>query len=131
MFSHIMLGATDIEASKAFYDATLGAIGIGPGVLNPSPTGIKRYFYMTPTGIFAITQPLDGNAATGANGGTIGFTVADAAQGDAWHAAGVANGGTACEDAPGIREGSTGAMYLAYLRDPSGNKICALHRIPA
>ena len=55
----------------------------------------------------------------------------DAAQGDAWHAAGVANGGTACEDAPGIREGDNGKMYLAYLRDPSGNKICALHRIPA
>ena len=129
MFSHIMVGASDIEASKKFYDAVLGAIGIGPGVANPSPTGVQRYFYMTPTGIFAITQPLDGNPATGANGGTIGFSVADAAQGDAWHAAGLAAGGTDCEDAPGIREGSTGAMYLAYLRDPSGNKICALHRI--
>ena len=131
MFSHIMVGATDIEASKKFYDAALGALGIGPGVANPSPSGTLRYFYMTPTGIFAITQPLDGNEATGANGGTIGFAVDSAEQGDAWHAAGAAAGGTPCEDAPGGREGSTGKMDLAYLRDPSGNKVCALHRLPA
>ena len=131
MFSHIMVGATDIEASKKFYDEVLGVLGYGPGVLNESPTGKKRYFYMAPTGIFSISEPIDEKPATGGNGSTIGFSVIDAAQGDAWHAAGVANGGTACEDAPGIREGDSGKMYLAYLRDPSGNKICALHRIPA
>ncbi len=122
MFSHIMLGATDIEASKKFYDEVLGVLGYGPGVLNASPTGKKRYFYMAPTGIFSISEPIDEKPATGGNGSTIGFSVTDAAQGDAWHAAGVA---------PGIREGDSGKMYLAYLRDPSGNKICALHRIPA
>ena len=60
---------------------------------------------------------------------TIGFAVADPATVDAWHAAGVANGGTTCEEPPGVREGGLGKMYLAYLRDPSGNKICALHRM--
>lgn len=129
MFSHIMLGATDIEASKKFYDEVLGVLGHGPGVLNQSPTGKKRYFYMAPTGIFSISEPINEQPATGGNGSTIGFSVADEAQGDAWHAAGIANGGSACEDAPGIREGDNGKMYLAYLRDPSGNKICALHRI--
>ncbi len=124
MFSHVMLGANDLEASKKFYDATLGALGIGA----PMAEG-KRYFYMTKAGTFGISTPIDGAPATHANGGTIGFAVDSPEQGDAWHAAGIANGGTTCEDAPGIREGAMGKMYLAYLRDPSGNKICALKRI--
>ncbi|TFH68035.1 VOC family protein [Gammaproteobacteria bacterium LSUCC0057] len=129
MFSHVMLGATDIEASKVFYDAVLGTLGIGPGMENVTDSGIKRYMYITPTGIFAITQPLNGEPASCGNGSTIGFAVESAEQGDAWHAAGLANGGSACEDAPGIREGSMGKLYLAYLRDPAGNKLCALQRL--
>lgn len=125
MFSHIMLGATDLAASKKFYDATLGALGIGPGHQDDK----GRVFYMTDTGIFAISTPINGEPACAANGGTIGFNVASPEQGDAWHAAGVANGGTTCEDPPGIRKGDMGKMYLAYLRDPSGNKICALKRM--
>ena len=125
MFSHVMVGATDLAASKKFYDAALGALGIGPG--NQDDKG--RVFYMTKTGVFAISTPIDGGVACGANGGTIGFAVESAEQGDAWHAAGVANGGTAIEDAPGIREGAMGKMYLAYLRDPSGNKVCVLKRM--
>ncbi len=124
MFSHIMVGATDLEASKKFYDAVLGALGV------PAPMGEgNRYFYMTPTGIFSISTPIDGQPANGGNGSTVGFAVESPAQADAWHAAGVANGGTSIEDAPGVREGAMGKMYLAYLRDPSGNKICALHRM--
>ncbi len=125
MFSHIMLGASDLAASKKFYDATFGALGVGPG--NQDDKG--RVFYMTKTGIFAISTPIDGAPACGANGGTIGFAVESTEQGDAWHAAGVANGGTTCEDPPGLREGGMGKMYLAYLRDPSGNKICVLKRM--
>ena len=125
MFSHVMLGASDLAASKKFYDATLGALGIGPG--NQDDKG--RVFYMTKTGVFAISTPIDGAPACGANGGTIGFAVESPEVGDAWHAAGVANGGTTCEDAPGLREGAMGKMYLAYLRDPSGNKICVLKRM--
>jgi catechol 2,3-dioxygenase-like lactoylglutathione lyase family enzyme len=125
MFSHIMLGASDLAASKKFYDATLGALGIGPG--NQDDKG--RVFYMTKTGIFAISTPINGEAACGANGGTVGFAVESPEVGDAWHAAGIANGGTTCEDPPGLREGAMGKMYLAYLRDPSGNKICVLKRM--
>ncbi len=125
MFSHIMLGATDLAASKKFYDAVLGTLGIGPGHQDDK----GRVFYMTDTGIFAISTPINGEPACAANGGTIGFNVASPEQGDAWHAAGVANGGTTCEDPPGIRNGDMGSMYLAYLRDPSGNKICALKRM--
>ena len=127
MFSHIMVGANDIEASKTFYDAVLGAIGIPPGSADPN----GRIFYVTDTGIFALTAPINGAPASGANGGTIGFAVSSPEQADAWHAAGVASGGASCEDPPGVREGGFGKLYLAYLRDPAGNKICALHRMPA
>jgi catechol 2,3-dioxygenase-like lactoylglutathione lyase family enzyme len=125
MFSHIMLGADDIEKSKAFYDATLGALGVPPGFLDPK----GRVFWMTPTGIFAITKPIDGKPASCGNGSTVGFAVTSPEQANAWHAAGLAAGGTACEDPPGVRSGATGDLYLAYLRDPAGNKLCALHRM--
>lgn len=125
MFSHIMIGANDVQASKTFYDAVLGALGHGAGVMDPK----GRCFYFTPAGIFALTPPIDGEPATGGNGSTIGFAAETPAAADAWHAAGIANGGVTCEDPPGERAGT--GLYLAYLRDPSGNKICALHRLPA
>ena len=125
MFSHVMVGANDVNASKIFYDAILGALGIPPGKLDAK----GRVFYMTKTGIFAITKPINGEPACHANGSTIGFAVDSPEQGDAWHAAGVAHGGTACEDPPGFREGAMGKLYLAYLRDPAGNKLCALKRM--
>jgi catechol 2,3-dioxygenase-like lactoylglutathione lyase family enzyme len=123
MFSHVMLGVNDLEVSKKFYDALLGTLGYGPGVANKN-----RYFYRSPTGTFAISTPINGEPANHGNGSTIGFTVKSPEQGDAFHAAGIANGGTTCEDPPGFREGPAGKLYLAYLRDPDGNKICALHR---
>ncbi|MFZ4744655.1 MAG: VOC family protein, partial [Limnohabitans sp.] len=81
-------------------------------------------------GSFSITKPLDGQPASHANGGTIGFLAEKLEQVQAFHAAGIANGGTTCEEPPGPREGPFGALHLAYLRDPAGNKICALHRPP-
>jgi catechol 2,3-dioxygenase-like lactoylglutathione lyase family enzyme len=125
MFSHVMVGANDLDTSRKFYDAVLGALGVSPGVTDEK----GRIFYFSPAGVFAVTKPIDGAPAAAANGGTIGFLAANPAAADAWHAAGVANGGTTCEDPPGVREGGLGKMYLAYLRDPSGNKICALHRM--
>jgi len=125
MYSHIMVGANDVQASKDFYDAVLGAMGFEPGVFDDK----GRVFYFTETGIFSITKPIDGEAAGPGNGSTIGFAAKDPAMADAWHAAGLANGGTSCEEPPGEREGAAGKLYLAYLRDPSGNKICALHRL--
>lgn len=122
MFSHIMLGANDIQESKKFYDATLGALGYEPGVIDEK----GRCFYFTDSGIFALTKPIDGEVATHGNGTTIGFSAKTPELADAWHKAGVENGGTACEEAPGIREGGGRKLYLAYLRDPSGNKLCAL-----
>jgi catechol 2,3-dioxygenase-like lactoylglutathione lyase family enzyme len=125
MFSHIMVGANDVQESKVFYDAVLGALGHAAGVMDDK----GRCFYFTDNGIFALTKPIDDEPACHGNGCTIGFAAADATSADAWHAAGIANGGATCEEPPGVREGGLGKLYLAYLRDPSGNKICALHRM--
>ena len=124
MFSHIMVGASDLDRSKTFYDAVLGALGAPPGFVDR-----HRVFWRLPTGTFGVSVPIDGKPASIGNGSTIGFACDSPAQADAWHAAGVANGGTAIEDPPGVREGSVGKMYLAYLRDPDGNKLCGLHRM--
>jgi catechol 2,3-dioxygenase-like lactoylglutathione lyase family enzyme len=123
MFSHVMVGVNDLEASKKFYDAVLGTLGVAPGVANKN-----RYFYRSKTGTFAISTPINGESACHGNGSTIGFKMESPEQVEAWHAAGIANGGTTCEEPPGLRDGSVGMLYLAYLRDPDGNKLCGLHR---
>lgn len=124
MYSHMMVGSNDIERSKKFYDATFKAIGGKEGVMDPK----GRLIYAHNGGLFLVTPPIDGKPATAGNGCTIGFAMTPE-QADAWHAAGVEAGGTAIEDPPGIREGNGMKMYLAYLRDPDGNKLCALHRV--
>jgi len=118
-----MVGVNDLEVSRKFYDALLGTSGLATGMVNKN-----RYFYRSPTGTFGITTPINGEPATHGNGSTIGFNVESPEQCDAFHAAGIANGGRTCEEPPGFREGAVGKLYLAYLRDPDGNKICALHR---
>ena len=126
MFSHIMVGSNQIDRSKTFYDAIFVAMGGKPGRVDDK----GRLIYMHDGSIFIVTKPIDGAGATHGNGCTIGFTMTPE-QADAWHAAGVESGGTAIEDAPGIRSSPMGSLYLAYLRDPDGNKLCALHRVPA
>ena len=123
MFSHIMIGVNDMDASKKFYDALFATMGVGSGNIDEK----GRCFYITKTGIFALSIPIDGEPATHGNGSTIGFAAESPEQADAWHAAGLANGGVAIEEPPGIREGQGMQLYLAYLRDPTGNKICAMH----
>ena len=125
MYSHNMVGSNDIEASKKFYDATFEAIGGKPAITDDK----GRLIYMHNGGLFLVGKPIDGEPATIGNGCTIGFAMEGPEQAKAWHDAGVANGGTSIEDPPGVREGGFGQLYLAYLRDPSGNKLCALHRV--
>lgn len=127
MYSHNMVGSNDIPRSQKFYDAIFAAIGGKPGRLDDK----NRLAYVHNGGMFMVTPPIDGNPATAGNGCTIGFSVDGAEQADAWYKAGVENGGTAIEDPPGIREMPFGKLYLAYLRDPDGNKLCALYRMPA
>jgi catechol 2,3-dioxygenase-like lactoylglutathione lyase family enzyme len=124
MFSHVMIGTNDLEKAKSFYDALLGTLDVPAGRIDR-----HRILYMTKTGVFSVSTPIDGKPASPANGGTIGFAASSLEQADAWHTAGVAHGGKTCEDPPGVREGPRGKLYIAYLRDPDGNKICALHRM--
>lgn len=123
MFSHIMIGTNDLDKAKSFYDALLGTLGVAPGRVDR-----HRVFWRTPTGTFSVTKPINGQAATFANGGTIGFVAESPEQAAKWHETGLSHGGATCEDPPGFREGPAGKVYLAYLRDPDGNKLCALHR---
>ena len=124
MFSHVMIGTNDLDKAKAFYDALLGTLEVRPARVDG-----HRIFYITKTGVFSVSKPINGQPATSANGGTIGFACNSPEQVQAWHAAGIANGGTSCEDPPGVREANVGKLYLAYLRDLDGNKICAMHRM--
>ena len=125
MFSHIMIGTNNLDKSKAFYDALLGTLGVPAGMVDR-----HRVFWRTPAGVFSVSLPIDGKPATIGNGGTIGFACQSTEQLLAWHATGLAHGGSACEDPPGLREGPSGKMHLAYLRDPDGHKICGLYRVP-
>ncbi|QEA12861.1 VOC family protein [Comamonas flocculans] len=123
MFSHVILGSNDLERAKRFYDAFFGALGVGPAVFDR-----YRYFYRSGGGTFGITTPIDGQPASVGNGGTLGFAAASPEQAQAAHDAAVAAGGSSCEDPPGWRESGKHRIYLAYLRDPDGNKLCLLHR---
>jgi catechol 2,3-dioxygenase-like lactoylglutathione lyase family enzyme len=127
MFSHVMIGSNDVERSKKFYDALFTATGGREGRVDPK----GRVMYLKDGGIFIITKPIDGQPATHGNGSTIGFAVTGPEQAHAWHEAGIAAGGTPIEEDPGVRSGMGVNLYLAYLRDPDGNKICAMHRMPA
>jgi catechol 2,3-dioxygenase-like lactoylglutathione lyase family enzyme len=124
MFTHVMVVTNNVAASQGFYDAILGTIGIPAGQADAK----GRVWYRTKTGAFGITKPIDGAEACHANGGTIGFPCTSEEQVNAFHAAGVAHGGKSIEDPPGWRQGAAGKIYLAYLRDPFGNKICASYR---
>jgi len=130
MFSHVMVGSNDIERSKSFYDAVLATLGAGEAMRNVNATGHTRLFYLHDGGIFCVSEPINGEPASIANGGTVGFKCHSGEQVKRFHDVAVAHGGTSIEDPPGLREGSIGAMHLAYVRDPDGNKLCALYRIP-
>lgn len=126
MFSHVMVGSNDIARSKRFYDAIFGAVAAKPGRQDD-----KGLTYVHNGAVLMVRPPRNGQPATAANGGTIGLSLDSPELVRAWHDAGAAAGGTSVEDPPGVRQGNFGPLYLAYLRDPDGNKLCGLHRMPA
>ena len=130
MFSHMIVGANDIEKSRSFYQKVLGVLGFqGKPMENTSASGHKRVFFQHGGGLFGISEPIDNQPATHGNGTTLGFKCDSPEQVKEFHDVAVAAGGTSCEDPPGLREGSMGPMHLSYVRDPSGNKLCAIHRL--
>jgi catechol 2,3-dioxygenase-like lactoylglutathione lyase family enzyme len=112
MYSHMMVGSNDIDRSKTFYDALFGAVGGKPGIKDDK----GRLIYMHNGSMFLVTPPIDGQPATPGNGMTVGFAMESPEQADAWHAA-------------GVRSSPAMTLYLAYLRDPDGNKLCALKAV--
>ncbi|MBN4075403.1 MAG: glyoxalase [SAR86 cluster bacterium] len=125
MYTHICISSNDLDVSQKFYDAALTPLGIK----SAGPINERACMYSSDGGTLLVIKPADEAEASYANGGTIGFAAADAAAVDAFHAAGLANGGTD-EGAPGKRPQAPGNAYGAYLRDPVGNKICAFCQLP-
>ena len=128
MFNHIMIGSNDIERSKRFYDAVLGTLEAGEPMRHKANSGHTRLFYRHAGNTFCITEPINGEEASFANGGTIGFKCNSAEQVHKFHDVAIANGGKSIEDPPGLRDNNMGAMYLAYVLDPDGHKLCAIYR---
>jgi catechol 2,3-dioxygenase-like lactoylglutathione lyase family enzyme len=128
MFSHIMIGTSDIERAKRFYDAVLGTLGAGEPFRNETASGRVRLFYRHDGCTFCITEPINGEAASCANGGTIGFKCSSPEQVQRFHDTALAHGGKSIEDPPGVRESAMGPLFLAYVRDPDGHKLCATYR---
>jgi len=128
MLNHVMVGSNDLERSKRFYDAVLGTLGAGEPIRNVAPSGHTRLFYRHAGSSFCVSEPINGEPATFANGGTIGFKCASPEQVAAFHDAAIAHGGVSIEDPPGLRDSGLGPMHLAYVRDPDGNKLCAIYR---
>ena len=129
MLNHVMLGSNDIDRSKRFYDAVLGVLGAGEAFRNVAASGHVRLFYRHDGSSFGLSQPINGEPATCANGGTIGFKCSSPEQVQQFHDVAVAHGGRSIEEPPGLRESNMGAMHLAYVRDPDGNKLCAVYRV--
>ena len=125
MFNHIMVGSNDIERSKLFYNAVLGTLGFaGEPFPNAAPSGHTRLFYRHDGATFCVSEPINGEPATAANGGTIGFKCSSPEQVKQFHDVAIANGGSSVEDPPGPRDGGPlGTMHLSYVRDPDGNKL--------
>ena len=128
MLNHVMVGTNDIERAKRFYDAVLGVLGAGEPIRNTARSGHVRLFYRHDGSSFCVTQPINDEPATCGNGATIGFKCHSPEQVQAFHDTAVAHGGTSIEEPPGLRHEPMTA-YLAYVRDPDGNKLCALHRV--
>jgi catechol 2,3-dioxygenase-like lactoylglutathione lyase family enzyme len=128
MLNHVIVGTDDIDAAKRFYDATLGVLGVGEPMRNVAASGHVRLFYRHDGDTFGISEPINDEPASFGNGSTIGFKCDSPEQVKAFHDVAVANGGTSIEEAPGLRETGMGPIHLAYVRDPAGNKLCAIHR---
>lgn len=128
MLNHVMLGTNDLDRSKRFYDAVLSVLGAGQPLRNVAASGHVRLFYRHAGSTFAISQPIDDAAATPGNGSTVAFRCESAEQVERFHDVAVAHGGVSIEAAPGPRESDLGRMVLAYVRDPDGNKLCAICR---
>ena len=129
MLNHVMVGSNDIERSKRFYDAVLRTLGAGEPSRNRTDSGHTRLFYRHDGSTFCVSEPINDEPATFGNGSTVAFKCNSPEQVREFHDTAIAQGGTSIEDAPGRRNSNMGPVHLAYVRDPDGNKLCAIHRV--
>lgn len=127
MFSHMMIGTNNVTRSKKFYDTIMKVLGYSEGIIDDK----GRCMYLSPTGVLGLTKPIDGEVASHGNGMTIGFLADSPDIVNEWHRVGLENGGIAIEQPPGVRGAGERRLYMAYLRDPDGNKICTTHFLPS
>lgn len=123
MIGYITIGALDFDKSVAFYDALLGAIG---GERKSNEGGWAFYGAKDGEANVAICKPFDGQPARAGNGIMIAFSAPTREAVNAAHAAALASGGSD-EGAPGMRPPDGTSFYGAYVRDPTGNKLCVFH----
>ena len=123
-----MIGSNDIEKTKKFYNSVLSVLGAGDAMEHVNETGQTRLFYMHDGSTFSVSEPVNGEPVSIANGSTIGFVCDSPEQVKEFHDIAVANGGISVEDPPGPRDGTMGLMHLCYFLDPDGHKICGIHR---
>ncbi len=126
MIGYVTVGALDVDKSLPFWDAVFAPLGYERGFHSGGwggygPKGETQNTYICP--------PFDGQTARGGNGIMIGFLAPNVDAVKAAHAAGLAAGGTD-EGGPGPRPEDSKDFYGAYLRDPTGNKICLFARGP-
>ncbi len=132
MISYATIGSTDFAASLNFFDATLATLGYGR-THDYSETGWVAYGNVaekdspTAQSLWVSKTPFNGAGASCGNGAMVAFAAHSRAEVDAFHAAALANGGTS-EGAPGTREAYGPDFYVAYVRDPMGNKFSAIIR---
>lgn len=128
MLNHVMIGSSDIEKTKRFYNAVLAVLGAREPLEHVNATGQTRLFYIHDGSTFGVSEPINGEPVTVANGSTIGFVCDSPEQIKEFHEVAIANGGTAVEDPPGPRNTTMGLIHLCYFLDPDGHKICGFHR---
>ncbi|MGR3714434.1 MAG: VOC family protein [Shimia sp.] len=132
MISYVTVGADDIPRAKRFYAAFLPALGYG---FKEGPEGLS-YALPVPDGQrpvlpdFYVKPPFDGQPASVGNGNMVAFEAANQRMVRDLHAAALAAGGTD-DGQPGFRADSGPQFYVAYLRDPQGNKIALYSSNPA
>lgn len=127
MFSHIQIGARDLDAMIAFYDAVLTPLGLVRMTdHDDGPAGAGWHLPGQSWPQFFVQLPFNGLPATSGNGVQVSFAASSQDQvRAAWQAA-TTSGGTD-EGAPGLRPQYSADFFGAYCRDPEGNKLCFVH----
>jgi catechol 2,3-dioxygenase-like lactoylglutathione lyase family enzyme len=132
MFNHVMIGTHDIERAGRFYEALLKVLGSEtPPVRSTTNDGHLRLFFRHDGNTLGITQPINGEPATVANGSTLAFKCDTPERVRAFHDTAVRHGAVSIEDPPGIRTLGPFTYCLGYVQDPDGHKLCAIHRVQA